>query len=134
MTQVCYCQPTSELKLQRKLNRTWSANLIERVQTTICATRSQTVRECLSRAAEQRAGQEADGIAEVWMVEDVEELSPETKTYFLGQMKLPLQSNIRLPGSKTPQHISPEVTLLSSGRSGERRAIENLSARILRAK
>ena len=90
MTQVCYCLPTSELKLQRKLNRTRSANLIERIEAPIRASRSQTVRQCLSRAAEQRAGQEVDGIAEVWMVEDVEELSPETKTYFLGQMKLPL--------------------------------------------
>ena len=90
MTQVCYCRPTSELKLQRKLNRAWSANLVERIEAPIRASRSQTVGQCLSQAAEQRTGQEVDGIAEVWMVEDVEKLTTETKTYFLGQMKLPL--------------------------------------------
>ena len=91
MTQVCYCRPTSELKLQRKLDRSWSTNLIERIQTTICATRTQKVRQRLRRVTEQRTGQEADGIAEVWMVEDVEELGPETKSHLLGEMKISLR-------------------------------------------
>ena len=90
MTQVCYCRPTSELKLQRKLNRSWSANLIERIQTAICATRTQKVRQRLCRVTEQKTGPDVDRTAEVWMVEDVEELCAETQTHFLGQMKLPL--------------------------------------------
>jgi len=79
MTQVCYCRPTSELKLQRKLNRTRSANLIERIEAPIRASRSQTVRQSLGGATEQWTGQKVDGIAEVRMVEDVEELCAETK-------------------------------------------------------
>jgi hypothetical protein len=31
------------------------------------------------------------GVAEVWMVEDVEKLGAETKSQLLGQMKLPLK-------------------------------------------
>ena len=79
MTQVCHCRPTSELKLQRKLNRTWSANLIERIEAPIRASRSQTVRQRLGGATEQWTGQKVDGIAEVRMVEDVEKLGAETK-------------------------------------------------------
>jgi hypothetical protein len=37
MTQVCYWRPTSELYFQRKLNRAWSANLVERIETAIRA-------------------------------------------------------------------------------------------------
>ena len=90
MTLVCYCRPTSELKLQRKLNRTRSSNLIERIEAAIRASRSQTVRQSLGGATKQRTGQKVDGIAEVRMVKNVEELCAETKTHFLGQMKLPL--------------------------------------------
>src|SRR6266446_10255794 len=49
-------------------------------------------------------------------------------------MKLPLQSNICLPGPESPQHVATEITLRSSGRRTKRCAIENLPARILRSK
>ena len=41
-------------------------------------------------SAKEGAGQGVVGIAEIWMVEDVEELGSETKTDLLGEMKLPL--------------------------------------------
>jgi hypothetical protein len=36
------------------------------------------------------------------MIEDVEELTPEAKRQFLGEVKLPLHRNIRLPSSEAP--------------------------------
>src|SRR5216683_550750 len=48
-------------------------------ETTISAAGAQTVRQGLRRAPEQGAGQDVGGIAEVWVVQDVEELGPETK-------------------------------------------------------
>ncbi len=55
------------------------------------------------------------GVAEVWVVEDVEELSAETKPQFLGDVKLPLHPNICLKSSETPQHIAPEITCCPAG-------------------
>src|SRR6266550_1554059 len=49
-------------------------------------------------------------------------------------MKLPLQTNIRLPSSEASQHVATEITLRSSGHRTKRCAIENLPARILRSK
>ena len=57
--------------------------------------------------------------AEVWMVEDVEELGSEAKPQPLGELKLPLESTIQLCSSETPQHIAPEIALLPLGRYGE---------------
>ena len=56
----------SKLKLKGELDRPRSANLVERVETTIRATGPQTARERLRRIAEQRAGEVIIGIAEVW--------------------------------------------------------------------
>src|SRR3954452_17818084 len=86
--------PASKFKLQRKLNRAWSANLIERIQTTICAAGPQAVRQCLRRLTEQGACQVVGRTAKVRMIEDVEELSSEPKSNALSQVKLPLQSKI----------------------------------------
>jgi len=67
------------------------------------------------------------------MIENVEKLSAETKPYSLGQVKLPLQSDIRLPRSKTSQNIAPEITLCSRWRCGKSCAIKNLATGKLRA-
>jgi hypothetical protein len=84
----------------------------------------------LRRAAEQRAGQGVIGIAEVGVVQDVEELAPETKPDFLGDAKYPLQPNIHLRSAEAPQHIAPEVTLLPDGWCRKGRLVENFAARI----
>ena len=91
------CRPAcSELKLKSELDRPRSANLVERVETTIRATGPQAAGERLRRVAEQRASQVVIGIAEVWVVKDIEELRSETERHLLGDMKLALQSKIRL--------------------------------------
>jgi len=53
------------------------------------------------------------------MVEEVEELAPKTKPDLFGQLKLPLERDIGLPGSKTAQHIPSEIALLPGGRCGK---------------
>jgi hypothetical protein len=62
--------------------------------------------------AEEGAGQVVIGIAEVGVVENVEELGPETKLHLFGEVKLALQANIRLRGSEASQHIAAEIPLL----------------------
>ena len=92
----------------------------------------QAVRERLRRTAEQGAGQDAIRIAEVGVVQDVEELGSETKPHLLGDAELPLHANIHLRSIKTPQRIASEITLLPDGWRRKSRLIENFAARILR--
>ena len=66
------------------------------------------------------------------MVKDVEELRPEAKPHFLGNVKLPLQPDIGLRCGETPQHIAPEITLLPGGCHRKCRAIEDFATGILR--
>ena len=66
------------------------------------------------------------------MVEDVEELGPETKPQSLGEMKLPLQRKIHLRRSETAQDIAPEISLLPFGWWSKSSFVEDIAARILR--
>src|SRR5258708_6470126 len=122
----------SELKFQRQLDRARPADLIERVESAIGAAGPQTIRQGLRGPAEQGVGQDVAGIAENWVVQYVEELSPETKVDPLHDVKLPLDSDIRLRRIETPQHVASEIPLRSSGRCGKSRLVKNLAARISR--
>src|SRR5690349_5034421 len=84
--------------------------------------------------AEQGTGQHVAGIAEVWVVKDVEELGSKTKHHLLGEVKLPLHRKIQVRCSDTAQHIASEIAVLPNGRHGEGRLIEDFSAGILSAK
>jgi hypothetical protein len=64
------------------------------------------------------------------VVQDAEELSPETKPNRLGEAKLPLQPNIGLDGVETAQHITSEIALLPCGRCRKSRPVENFAAGI----
>lgn len=64
----------SELKLQSKLNRPRTTDLVKRIQATVRPTGAETIRQRLRRAAKQRAGQNVGGTAEVRVIEDVEKL------------------------------------------------------------
>jgi hypothetical protein len=66
------------------------------------------------------------------MIEDVEEYAPKAKLHSFRQMKLTLETNVRLGGSETAQHVTPEISLLAGGRRGECINVKYLTARILR--
>ncbi len=95
---------------------------VEGIEAAIGAARAQAARQSLGRVAEQRVtgtnccgprtGQRVVGIAEVWVVEDVEELRTEAQPQLLGQVKLPLQPHIRLRGFETAKNVAPKVSLL----------------------
>jgi hypothetical protein len=112
-----------ELKLERQLDRTRAADLIERVEARP-VTSGQAAGQRLRRLAEECVGQAVVGGAEVWVVEEVEELAPESEPHIVDQVKFPLKCDIRLPRSETPQHIAPEVALLAGVRRCERSWIE----------
>jgi hypothetical protein len=65
------------------------------------------------------------------MVEDVEELSSETKPEFLDDVKFSLQCGIDLPGTETSHHISTEISLLTGRRGRESSSIEDFAPRKL---
>src|SRR5262249_25047104 len=88
----------------------------------------------LRRMAKQRTIKRVNRIAEIWMVENIKELSAKLKINVLCETKLSLQCSISLPGAETTQHIASEITLLPCGRLCESCLIQNLAARKLRAK
>ena len=80
----------SKLELEGKLDGAGTADLVEGVEATIGAAGAQAAGQRLRRLAEEGAGQVVVGIAEIWMVEDVEELGSKTKPHLFGKVKLPL--------------------------------------------
>ena len=108
-----------------------TADLVERIEAAIGAAGPQAAGQRLRRATKQGAGEGVVGIAEVLVVEDVEELGPETKPHLLSEVKLPLQRDIGLCSSETAQYIAPEIALLPGGRRTKSRLIEDFSARKL---
>ncbi len=70
-----------ELEFEGELDGAGAADLVERVEAAIGAGGAQAAGERLGRVAEQGAGQGVVGIAEIRMVEDVEELGGEAKPH-----------------------------------------------------
>ena len=116
------------MQLERQLDRARSTDLIKRVQTAIGAAGAEAARQRLRRAPKQRTGLHVGGIAEVRVIENIEELSSETKPHLLSDVKLALQRHVRLPGSEPAQHVAPEIPLLAGGRRGKGRFIEDFAA------
>ena len=104
------------MEFEGELDGTGAADLVQGIEAAVCAAGAEAAGKRLRRLAEQRAGQGVVGAAEVRVVEDVEELRPETQPQFLGDVKLPLQRKICLPGPETAQLIAPEIALLPCGR------------------
>ena len=102
--------------------------MVKGIEAAVCAAGAEAVCQGLSRAAEQGAGQDVCGRAEVWVIEEVEKLRPETKSHSLREPKLPLQCEVNLPRTKTSQHIASEIALRSRGRCGKRSAIEDFAS------
>ena len=123
-----------ELELEGELDGAGAADLVEGVEAAIGAAGAQAAGQCLRRMAEERIGQVIVGRAEVGVVEDVEELGSETKTYFLAEVKLALQRYIGLCGSEASKNVAPKISLLSRRSGGKCRLVEDFSTRILGAK
>src|SRR5262249_21704410 len=113
-----------ELKLERKLDRARSADLVERVETAVRAPGAQTVGQRLSRAAEHRAGQAVDRVGEIRVVEDVEELGPETKPGPLCNPKDSLEGNIGLRRPEAPQDVPAKIPLRPDWGRSKRSTVE----------
>lgn len=112
------------------MRRARPADLIKRTEPAIRATRAEAACQCLRRAAKESVRQNIIGRAEVGVVKDVEEFSAKPEANLFRKSKLPLNRDIRLPGSKAAQHIATEVALLSGWRPAKSRRIENFAARI----
>jgi len=124
----------SELQLQGQLDRARAADLVERIEAAVGSARAKAAGQSLGRVAKESVGDAVVGRAEVGVIEDVEELATETESDFLGEVKLPLEGDVGLRGSEAAEHVAPEISLLAGGRRSEGRAIQNLPARVLRAK
>ena len=74
----------SKLELEGELDRARAADLIQRIEATIGATRAQAARQCLRGLTEERITQVVVGRAEVRMVENIEKLRPKLQVQLLG--------------------------------------------------
>ena len=123
-----------ELELEGELDGAGAADLVKGVEAAIRPAGAQAVRQRLCRVAEEGIRKRADGTAEVRVVEDVEELGPETQAQLLGQVKLPLHGKVGLPSSKAAEDVASEIALGTARRRGEGRFVVAFAAGILRAK
>src|SRR5215469_4381138 len=123
----------SKREPQGELDRARTANLVQRIETAVCAARTQTARQRLRRMAEERAAERVVGRTEIGMIENVEELRSEPQVPPLGERKLPLESHVRLRCPKAAQHVAPEMALRPRRSRFERVFVKNLAAGILRA-
>ena len=64
--------------------------MVQGIEAAVGAAGAEAAGKRLRRLAELRAGQHVVGTAEVWVVEDVEELGSESQPDFLGNVNLPL--------------------------------------------
>ena len=69
------CCYNSELQLDRKLDRAWASDLVERVEAAALAAAAEIVVQHLRRVAELRRAQVVDWAAEVRVIQDVEEVA-----------------------------------------------------------
>ena len=122
-----------ELELEGELDGTGAADLVEGVEAAIGAAGAEAAGQRLRRVSKQGAGQAVVGIAEVRVVEDIEELGTEAQAQVLRQRKAPLKGHIRLRGSESTQDVAAEIALGSGRRRDERGLVEDFAPWILRA-
>jgi hypothetical protein len=108
----CATLQVSKYELERQLNRARSTHLVKGIEAEVCAAGAEAVRWRFRGAAEQRAGQHVGRVAEVRVVQDVEELGPEAKPDSLGDAEDALQPDIALKCAETSQHIASQISLL----------------------
>jgi hypothetical protein len=96
----------SNLEFEGELDGAGAADLVEGVKAAVRAAGTEAARQRLRGVPEERIGQVVVGIAEVGVVEDVEELGSETQAQLLRQRKAPLKSYIRLRGSESTQDVA----------------------------
>ena len=104
----------SKLKLQRELNRAWSAVLVDRGYP------SQTASQHQSRLTKRAAQQAIRWTRKVGMVEDIEKLRAKLQVDALREVELPAQSKVELPDAKSSQRI-PDERALASQRTCQQR-------------
>ena len=104
----------SKLKLESELHRPRAADLVQRVEAAIEAAAAEVVVQHLStgRIAESSV---IDRAAEVWVIEDVEEVASELKANPLGEVKLAAQGDVPLGGAEAPQGIASKIALRRGG-------------------
>src|SRR5260370_15644116 len=101
------------LEPQGKLNRGRTANLVKRIEAASDSSRPQTTSQRLRGLSEEGVRDISEcWIAEVGVVEDIEEFGAKLETRPFREMKLSNNRKVRLPRAETAEHIAPKVTLL----------------------
>ena len=73
-----------ELKLQGQLDRARTANLVERIEAAVGSAGAEAAGQGLGRVAEESVSDVVVGRAEVWVVEDIEELAARMRSPILS--------------------------------------------------
>jgi len=117
----------SELKLKRQLDGAGAADLVEGVEAAGLATGAEVVVQHLCRLAELRRTQIIDRVAEVRVVQDVEEIASRLKSDAFGEVELAAQGQVPLGGGEAAEGIAAEIALRGGGhRGGE--GVDDLSS------
>src|SRR5258708_34715092 len=95
--------PTAASKLKHacEVNRARAAGLVERVKAAVLAATSEVVVQRLCGLAELGRGEGVDRVAEVWVIQDVEEIASRLQRKTFGKTKLPEQRQVPLRHTET---------------------------------
>src|ERR1044071_6414986 len=121
----------SESEPQRELDGAGAADLKGRAQAAVDAARAEAARERLHALPEEAVGQVAHGVAEVRVVEDVENFGAHLQPRRLAEGELAAHCEVELREPEAAQGVAPERALPADDRT-KRSGVEPASARGLR--
>src|SRR5215213_2072787 len=125
---TCGSASRLETEAERELYGARAADLIERAEAAVDAAGAEAARERLRAQAEEAAAEVAHGVAEVRVVEDVENLGTQLQARVFGERELPPHREVELRQAEAAQGVAPERALPTRD-DPERRGVEAPPAR-----
>jgi len=117
-------KPKSKLHLQRS----WAARLEYRRQTAARTTGAEHQIQHRTRLAKERAGQKADRIGEIGVIERIEGIHADFEGPIFSDSKFPAQRQIELGHSETWESVPPQIALRGGGSRPKRGRVDAASA------
>src|SRR5208283_5824002 len=112
------CCYNLELQLERELDGSRAADLVERVEAAELTAAAEVVVQHLTRITERRGAlgsKVVRWIPEVRVVQDVEEIAAELKRKSFRESELAAQRNVPLRGAETAKGVASEIALCRGG-------------------
>src|SRR6266481_5309247 len=121
---------SSKLKLERKLNRTRAPDLVQRIKAAVLAAAAEVVVQHLCGLAELGCAEVIDRVAEVRVIQNVEDIASRLQRKTFCKAKLPTQRQVPLRRTESTQGIASQIPLPGDRyRCGECRCVDHLASR-----